>query len=255
MTQDNSGRQTAVPFRKSAYQRLQVWRVSYSTSESSIQQWQSSQITQLNGMPRLYAKPCSRTLKARSQRSLVALIQHLYLRRAFLFYAQFTLSLSTSESHVNSHRNSALLGRVQVESSSCKPLWTLFCTFLACLSPSMASSAIYRDLLLKHRHGLPLWIPDPDENLEEHKKQGISIGDLGLLTEDGGFEYLFNIHVDADHSVNKDMVIPPSFTPLPLPRTSKHAYHDQKACITQNARFDIGGTIAAGVNLGYVASH
>ncbi|KAF8172663.1 hypothetical protein BJ912DRAFT_100426 [Pholiota molesta] len=114
----------------------------------------------------------------------------------------------------------------------------------------MASSAIYRDLLLKHRHGLPLWIPDPDENLEEHKKQGISIGDLGLLTEDGGFEYLFNIHVDADHSVNKDMVIPPSFTPLPLPRTSKHAYHDQKACITQNARFDIGGTIAAGVNLG-----
>ncbi|KAF8172653.1 hypothetical protein BJ912DRAFT_911102 [Pholiota molesta] len=114
----------------------------------------------------------------------------------------------------------------------------------------MASSAIYRDLLLKHLHGLPLWIPDPDENLEGHKKQGISIGDLGILKEDGGFEYLFNIHVDADHSVNKDMVIPASFTPLPLPRTSKHAYHDQKACITQNAKFEMGGTVAGEVNLG-----
>lgn len=118
----------------------------------------------------------------------------------------------------------------------------------------MASSRIYRDLLLKKQHGLPLWIPDPNENLEEHIKQGISIGNLGILTNDGGFRYLFNIHAEADAPVNKDMRTPQPFTPLPMPTITKRGFiHVQKACITENASFEMEGIAEAQANV-YVIS-
>ncbi|KAF8163999.1 hypothetical protein BJ912DRAFT_890343, partial [Pholiota molesta] len=118
----------------------------------------------------------------------------------------------------------------------------------------MASSRIYRDLLLKKQHGLPLWIPDPAENLEEHKKQGISIGDLGILTDDGGFRFLFNIHAEADARINKDMRTPQAFTPLPMPTISKREFiHVEKACITENASVEKGGGSGAQANA-YVIS-
>ena len=81
----------------------------------------------------------------------------------------------------------------------------------------MASSIVYRDLLLHKRHGLPFWTPEPDANLPvAYKNQGISIGDLGLLTDDGGFDYLFNIHATADDPINY-LGTPTDFRPLQEP--------------------------------------
>jgi hypothetical protein len=109
---------------------------------------------------------------------------------------------------------------------------------LRCLPPTMASSDIYRELLLKKQHGLPLWKPDPDANLPEaYTKQGISIGDLGLLTVDGGFDYLCNVHADANDPVNQHLGTPDFFIPLPhnpaTDTTRTRLFHPEQACITR----------------------
>ncbi|KZV91913.1 hypothetical protein EXIGLDRAFT_718838 [Exidia glandulosa HHB12029] len=74
--------------------------------------------------------------------------------------------------------------------------------------------ARYRELLYQHGHGYPFWIPETNDALsKEQKAEGVRLGDVGILTDDGGFEYLWNVHLPADHPYNKSRV-PPNFTPL-----------------------------------------
>lgn len=74
----------------------------------------------------------------------------------------------------------------------------------------------YRRLLLPHRHGYPLWIPEPDDNLcDAYRAQGVRIGDVGYPSDDGGFYYLFNICEAADHEININRT-PVGFQPLAL---------------------------------------
>ncbi len=74
----------------------------------------------------------------------------------------------------------------------------------------------YRQLLMRSGHGYPLWIPEPDAGLPvDYQREGVTIGDLGLLTAGGGFDFIFNVHVDAGHPVNAGGV-PPDFVPLPI---------------------------------------
>jgi hypothetical protein len=126
----------------------------------------------------------------------------------------------------------------------------------------MASSDIYRELLLKKRHGLPLWKPDPDANLPEaYTKQGISIGDLGLLTDDGGFDYLCNVHADANDPVNQHLGTPDFFIPLPhnpaTDTTRTRLFHPEQACITRGAKFNLKteNALQVGGPLVYVDNH
>jgi hypothetical protein len=59
-----------------------------------------------------------------------------------------------------------------------------------------------RQLLAKH-HGYPLFVPEPDDNLPpEYRTQGTSIGDVGILTADGSFDFLFNICIPLNDPVN-----------------------------------------------------
>ncbi|KAF9016264.1 hypothetical protein BDZ89DRAFT_1045891 [Hymenopellis radicata] len=96
---------------------------------------------------------------------------------------------------------------------------------------------VYRRLLSRTGHGYPLWIPDPDENLPEaYRKDGINIGDVGLLTEDGGFDFLFNVHASANDPVNSGGV-PWDFLPLsalndPHPIRKTCFIHKEKSSIT-----------------------
>jgi hypothetical protein len=60
-------------------------------------------------------------------------------------------------------------------------------------------------------HGYPLWVPKPDDNLcQEYRERGISIGDVGLITADGEFDFLFNICLPADDPINLGRT-PPDF--------------------------------------------
>ncbi len=60
--------------------------------------------------------------------------------------------------------------------------------------PDPRAHAIYTKLLLRRGHGYPLWIPESDYNLPDaYRDKGVSVGDLGILTDDGGFDFLFNV--------------------------------------------------------------
>jgi hypothetical protein len=64
-------------------------------------------------------------------------------------------------------------------------------------------SEVYARLLLPKRHGYPLFIAEPDDSLPlEYRTKGTSIGDVGIITPDGSFDFAFNICVPADDPVN-----------------------------------------------------
>ncbi|KAJ3971366.1 hypothetical protein EV361DRAFT_911625 [Lentinula raphanica] len=81
-------------------------------------------------------------------------------------------------------------------------------------SPFIESEA-YARMLLSRKRGYPLWKPKARnaQHPEVYKKHGVHIGDVGLLTQFGGFDYLFNICYGADHEMNLGRV-PKDFRPV-----------------------------------------
>jgi hypothetical protein len=78
-------------------------------------------------------------------------------------------------------------------------------------------SEVYAQLLLPKRRGFPLWLPQPHNNLPtEYRKNGVNIGDVGIITSDGVFDFLFNICLPSGHAVNGNRV-PDHFRPLEYP--------------------------------------
>ncbi|KAE9402506.1 hypothetical protein BT96DRAFT_785704, partial [Gymnopus androsaceus JB14] len=64
-------------------------------------------------------------------------------------------------------------------------------------------------------HGYPLWAPAPNEALPvEYQNTGVSIGDVGLVTEDGGFDFLFNVFLPLDDTINRFHGVPEGFVSL-----------------------------------------
>jgi len=59
-----------------------------------------------------------------------------------------------------------------------------------------------------------MWIPGPSMRLpKEYRRNGIGIGDVGIVYRSEGFSFLFNIFLPADHPVNTGRV-PDDFEPL-----------------------------------------
>jgi len=77
-----------------------------------------------------------------------------------------------------------------------------------------ADHEIYCNQLLTKKRGLPLWVPGPGRRLPiEYRRLGISIGDVGIITSTGEFDFLFNIFQPADNPINRGGV-PEGFVPL-----------------------------------------
>ncbi|KIJ17035.1 hypothetical protein PAXINDRAFT_73418 [Paxillus involutus ATCC 200175] len=79
---------------------------------------------------------------------------------------------------------------------------------------------IYARLLIPvdSSRGYPLWYPEPDDNLPEAcRDEGLRIGDVGIVTEDGTFDVLFNICLSEDHPLNQWGGVPPTFKQVQLP--------------------------------------
>ena|SRR5438477_12922208 len=64
--------------------------------------------------------------------------------------------------------------------------------------------------ILANSAGYPLWIPEPSRQPPEYRKEGVSIGDVGVIMYDGRFKFLFNICLSATHPINRRA--PPSLT-------------------------------------------
>ncbi|KAF9485679.1 hypothetical protein BDN70DRAFT_870993, partial [Pholiota conissans] len=76
------------------------------------------------------------------------------------------------------------------------------------------SPKIYERQLLPKRRGFPLWIPEPDRYLPlPCRRYGVSIGDIGTITSDGAFSFMFNIFRRAGHPINPPE-LPEGFKPL-----------------------------------------
>lgn len=79
------------------------------------------------------------------------------------------------------------------------------------------SRDIYVKCLLTVSRGYPLWMPSPSTSLPILKRKlGVSLGDVGVFTPDGGFDYLFNIFHDPRHPINGAVGVPEGFYPLHL---------------------------------------
>ncbi|KAF8838095.1 hypothetical protein BDN67DRAFT_1013362 [Paxillus ammoniavirescens] len=72
--------------------------------------------------------------------------------------------------------------------------------------------------------GYPLWFPEPDSNLPEAcRTEGLRIGDVGIVTEDGSFDLLFNICSPRDHPLHQLCGVPETFKQVHLP---DHEFRD-----------------------------
>ncbi|KAF5312616.1 hypothetical protein D9619_002401 [Psilocybe cf. subviscida] len=81
--------------------------------------------------------------------------------------------------------------------------------------PRRESPDVYVDCLMTESRGYPLWIPSPNRSLPIlNRTLGVSIGDVGVLTLEGGFDFLFNIFHDATHPINAAVGVPDTFIPF-----------------------------------------
>ncbi|KAJ6614155.1 hypothetical protein B0H10DRAFT_1950941 [Mycena sp. CBHHK59/15] len=79
----------------------------------------------------------------------------------------------------------------------------------------MSDSEIYTKLLLCKKLGYPLWDPQPASDLPlEYKEHGVRIGDVGYITPNGAFYFIFNICVPPNDPVNSQNGVPDNFEPL-----------------------------------------
>jgi hypothetical protein len=68
---------------------------------------------------------------------------------------------------------------------------------------SQADNQIYARNLLSKGYGYPMWFPEPFDNLPDvYKANGVRIGDVGIITVHGSFDFLFNICVSSDDPIN-----------------------------------------------------
>ncbi|KAJ7483197.1 hypothetical protein FB451DRAFT_984538, partial [Mycena latifolia] len=65
-------------------------------------------------------------------------------------------------------------------------------------------SDLYSQMLLPQGHGYPLFRPQPLDDLPELLRRiGTQIGDVGLVTQDGAFDPIFNILRAGDDPANR----------------------------------------------------
>ena len=76
---------------------------------------------------------------------------------------------------------------------------------------SSVASETYQKLLLPKGHGFPLYFPDLYDSLPAAcRDRGVTIGDVGIITDDGSFDFLFNVTLPCSDPINIGRT-PPSF--------------------------------------------
>ncbi|KIK55432.1 hypothetical protein GYMLUDRAFT_840137 [Collybiopsis luxurians FD-317 M1] len=114
------------------------------------------------------------------------------------------------------------------------------------------ASETYARLLLHHGHGYPLWVPEPNEALpQEYLTEGVGVGDVGIVTAGGSFDFLFNVFKPAEHLINRCQPggLPEGFVPLPWdPRFLQVNSHQHRSGVpissrgTQSIEFEVGAS-------------
>lgn len=106
------------------------------------------------------------------------------------------------------------------------------------MSPSEPPQDVYARLLMRKdpSRGFPLYTPEPDESLPpSYRLQGPRIGDLGIIAEDGGFDFLFNLCLPEDHEFNRVHGVPRTFKRVNL-RVGEEVGHEDVRVISNADR-------------------
>ncbi|KAF9485683.1 hypothetical protein BDN70DRAFT_537964 [Pholiota conissans] len=83
------------------------------------------------------------------------------------------------------------------------------------------SNKIYAKYLELKQRGTPLWIPGSNRVRPlPHRRKGVCIGDVGVITRAGAFSFMFNIFLPAGHPINPSE-LPDGFEPLEPPSISE----------------------------------
>ncbi|KAF7328041.1 Pleiotropic drug resistance ABC transporter protein [Mycena kentingensis (nom. inval.)] len=78
----------------------------------------------------------------------------------------------------------------------------------------LSDNDLYCEQLWPKRRGFPLYVPAPQRNLPaEYLLKGAAIGDVGMVTAEGIWNFFFNLFHPADHPINRGRV-PEGFVPL-----------------------------------------
>ena len=98
--------------------------------------------------------------------------------------------------------------------------------FIPCTIFQMSSSPtlpvprgweIYRKFVALKGRGRPMQHPGPSRSLPDaYRRRGITVGDVGIFTKFGGFDFLFNICLPANHPINQQG-LPEGFSLLSPP--------------------------------------
>ena len=90
--------------------------------------------------------------------------------------------------------------------------------------PVRGSFDIYNQHLSSKGRGRPIQHPEPSRTLPDaYRRQGVTIGDVGIITKFGYFDFLFNIRLPADHPINQHGN-PKGFSPLSPPLQPRDIY-------------------------------
>jgi hypothetical protein len=84
------------------------------------------------------------------------------------------------------------------------------------VSASYHRPAQYCRSLISKGRGIPQAGFPPSETVEAHFSQGLCIGDVGYIDDDGAFQYVFNIFYPQDHPIQSGGV-PRNFVPAEPP--------------------------------------
>ncbi|EDR11697.1 uncharacterized protein LACBIDRAFT_314198 [Laccaria bicolor S238N-H82] len=88
-----------------------------------------------------------------------------------------------------------------------------------------SSNSIYERHMYLKKRGFPLWIPQPNTTLSRsYQRRGVSIGDVGIFTSNGGFDFLFNVCLPAGDPSNPDE-LPEGFSRLELKPADVCKFH------------------------------
>ncbi|KAJ6492857.1 hypothetical protein C8R47DRAFT_424285 [Mycena vitilis] len=106
-------------------------------------------------------------------------------------------------------------------------------------SPSGLSAAdLYVLLMLMCGKRYPMWSPSPNSAHQvpvAHRKYGISLGDVGLITPDGAFDFMFNIFAAKNDPLNGNgKNVPDGFSPCSWSRDKRES--SMPAGATLNSR-------------------
>jgi hypothetical protein len=78
-----------------------------------------------------------------------------------------------------------------------------------------------------------MWEPEPSSTLPNvYRRQGITVGDVGIITASGGFDFMFNICLPPDHPINQEHV-PDDFLPI-FPRLKSRDINKRMAYNTNS---------------------